>query len=137
MTPSERPLTDAEYESLARFRFALRGFLAFSEAAARDHGLTPAQHQLLLTLRGGHGPMSISAVAEQLHLRLHSAGELVARAADNGVVERLPDPTDARRTLVTITARGGERLEALSVLHRTELRRFRTEMNSLLESIDP
>jgi len=137
---SERPLTDAEYVSLARFRFALRSFLAFSEAAARDHDLTPAQHQLLLAVRGaeaGAGPPSISVIAEQLQVRLHSAGELVARAVDNGVLQRHVDPGDARRTLVGTTALGRERLEDLSVLHRRELRRFRTEMNRLLGSIDP
>lgn len=137
---SEHPLTDAEYESLARFRFALRNFLAFSESAARDHGLTPAQHQLLLAVRGaeaGAGPPSISVIADQLQVRLHSAGELVARAVDNGVLERHVDPDDARRTLVATTALGRARLEDLSVLHRRELRRFRTEMHQLLGSIDP
>lgn len=132
---SEQPLTDAEYQSLARFRFALRSFLAFSEAAARDHDLTPAQHQLLLAVRGaeaGAGPPSISVLADQLQVRLHSAGELVARAVDNGVLERRVDPDDARRTLVATTALGRERLEELSVLHRRELRRFRAEMNQLL-----
>lgn len=51
-TAAEHPLTDAEYRSLADFRFALRRFLAFSEDAARAQGLTPAQHQLLLAVRG-------------------------------------------------------------------------------------
>lgn len=136
---SEQPLTDTEYRSLAHFRFALRTFLAFSEAAARDHDLTPAQHQLLLAVRGaeaGAGPPSISVIADQLQVRLHSAGELVSRAVDNGVLERRVDPDDARRTLVATTALGRERLEELSLLHRRELRRFRTEMNRLLESID-
>lgn len=136
---SEQPLTDAEYQSLARFRSALRSFLAFSEGAARAHGLTPAQHQLLLAVRGaevGAGPPSLSVLADQLQVRLHSVGELVARAADNGVLERRVDPGDARRTLVSTTELGRERLEELSVLHRRELRRFRTEMNDLLATID-
>ena len=53
---SDRPLSDADYRSLAEFRHALRRFLAFSEHAARDHGLTPSQHQLLLAIRGHAGP---------------------------------------------------------------------------------
>ena len=139
MTPeSERPLTDAEYLALARFRSALRGFLAFSESAARDHDLTPAQHQLLLAVRGAEaegGSPSISTVANQLRLRLHSAGELVTRAVDNGLLERRVDPEDGRRTLLATTNAGRDRLEALSVLHRRELRRFRTEMNRLLDPV--
>jgi DNA-binding MarR family transcriptional regulator len=136
---SEPPLTDAEYQSLAQFRTALRRFLAFSEEAARAHGLTPAQHQLLLAVRGAEAaerPPSMSVLADQLQVRLHSVGELVARAADNGVVQRHVDPDDARRTLVSTTELGRARLEELSQLHRRELRRFRTEMNDLLATID-
>jgi DNA-binding MarR family transcriptional regulator len=138
-TDAERPLTDDEYRSLAEFRSALRRFLAFSEEAARAQGITPAHHQLLLTVRGaeaaGAAP-SLTDVAEHLQVRLHSAGELVNRAIDHGLVERLVDPDDARRTLVATTADGREHLERLSKLHRRELRRFRTEMNQLLEPID-
>ena len=139
MPTDERPLTDDEYRSLARFRHALREFLAFSEDAARAQGITPAQHQLLLMVRGaeasGDRP-SLTDVADNLHLRLHSAGELVGRAADHGLIERLVDPDDGRRTLVSTTPAGREQLEQLSVLHRRELRRFRTEMNQLLHTID-
>lgn len=139
MSATERPLADDEYRSLARFRHALREFLAFSEDAARAQGITPAQHQLLLMVRGseasGSRP-SLTDVADHLHIRLHSAGELVGRAADHGLVERLIDPDDARRTLVTTTPAGRDQLERLSVLHRRELRRFRTEMNQLLHTID-
>lgn len=139
MPTPERPLTDDEYRSLARFRHALREFLAFSEDAARAQGLTPAHHQLLLMVRGAEasgGPPSLTDVADHLHIRLHSAGELVARAADHGLVERRTDPDDGRRILVATTPAGREQLERLSVLHRRELRRFRTEMNQLLDTID-
>jgi DNA-binding MarR family transcriptional regulator len=139
MPTAERPLTDDEYRSLARFRHALREFLAFSEDAARAQGITPAQHQLLLTVRGveaAGGRPSLTDVADHLHVRLHSAGELVGRAAEQGLVERLTDPDDGRRTLVTTTPAGRQQLEQLSVLHRRELRRFRTEMNQLLHTID-
>ena len=49
-------LSDREYQALARFRHALRVFLHFSEQAARDAGVAPAQHQLLLAIRGHAGP---------------------------------------------------------------------------------
>ena len=133
-----QPLSDAGYRSLARFRHALRTFQRFSETAARGAGLTPAQHQLLLAIRGhdGDGPPSLSDVAEQLQLRLHSTGELVGRAADNGLVDRWPDPEDHRRALLGLTAEGEAKLAQLSVLHRDELRRFRGEMNDILRELD-
>lgn len=138
VAPTERPLTDAEYRSLAEFRRALRRFLSFSESAAREHGLTPSQHQLLLAIRGhrGTGPPSTSDLAQALQLRLHSAGELVDRAIANGLVQRHQDPTDVRRSLLELTPDGTTKLDALSVLHRRELRRFRGEFGALLDGLE-
>jgi DNA-binding MarR family transcriptional regulator len=132
------PLTNADYKALARFRHALRTFMRFSEQSARDVGLTPAQHQLLLAVKGyeGSGPPALTDVAEMLKLKLHSVGELVDRAEANGIVARQVDPADRRRALVEVTAKGERRLRELSVLHREELRRFRREMNSVLRELD-
>ena len=52
---SEAPLTTGDYQALARFRQALRTFMSFSEQSARTEGLTPAQHQLLLAVKGFPG----------------------------------------------------------------------------------
>ena len=133
-----RPLSDADYRALARFRHALRTFQRFSEEAARAADLTPAQHQLLLAIRGHGGPgaPSLSEVAERLQLKLHSAGELVDRASANGLVERWVDPGDARRAMLALTPMGEAKLAELSVLHRDELRRFRQEMNDVLRELD-
>ena len=131
------PLTNGEYRALARFRHALRRFQSFSEQAARDAGITPAQHQLLLAVRGfdGEGPPSTTDVAEMLQLRLHSAGELVGRAEDNGLLVRDADPDDLRRTRLQLTPAGEAKLAELSLQHRRELRRFRREMNDVLREL--
>ncbi|MEO5898748.1 MAG: MarR family winged helix-turn-helix transcriptional regulator [Ilumatobacteraceae bacterium] len=128
-----RPLSERDYRTLAAFRKRLRQFLAFSEAAARDVGLTPNQHQLLLVIRGhpGHGKPSISDAADALRLQLHSTTELVGRAVDDGLVVRQHDPTDARRILLGLTDKGDRKLAALSDLHRGELQRFRAEISEL------
>lgn len=137
MRSADRPLDDRDYRALAEFRRALRRFLSFSEAAARDAGLTPVQHQLLLAIRGfvGPGAPSLSDVADDLQLRLHSAGELVRRAEVNGLVVRSPDPDDARRVLLTLTPDGEEHLAGLTHIHRDELRRFRTEAAAILDEL--
>ncbi len=121
-------MRDADYRTLAAFRTELRRFLAFSADAARAAGLTPQQHQLLLAVRGhpGPAPASVTDVADALFLKRHSATELVARAADAGLVERHHDPADARRTLVLLTPAGEEVLAALSRQHHRELTRLRT-----------
>ena len=141
MTPrgdAEEALETADYRTLARFRHALRAFLHFSEEAARAEGLTPAQHQLLLAVRGHpeDAAPSITEVAEALRLKTHSVGGLVDRAEEAGLVASHPDPADARRRLIAVTPVGEAVLERLSALHRRELRRFRDEMGSLLGELD-
>ena len=134
----EPVLSDGDYRALAEFRHALRRFLSFSERAAREHGLTPAQHQLMLAIRGFAGPgrPSTSDLADLLELRLHSVGELVDRAVANGLVIRRTDPDDARRSLVAVTDTGLHELDSLSMIHRSELRTFRHELVSILGALD-
>ena len=99
-------MTRDDYENLLAFRVSLRRFLRWSEAQARGVGLTPAQHQLLLAVkghRGEHGP-TIGDLAGYLLLRHHSAVELVDRAEAAGIVERWGDNVDGRVTRVRLTA---------------------------------
>lgn len=134
------PLTDREYRSLAQFRHALRVFQRFSEEAAREEGLTPAQHQLLLAVRGWDGEdasaPSTSDLADALQLKLHSVVELTQRAEAAGLLERSVDPVDGRRQLVALTPLGSKKLASLSLLHRDELRRFRAEMVDVLRELE-
>lgn len=131
-------LSDGQYRSLAKFRYALRVFLRFSEEAARVAGLTPAQHQLLLAVRGWDGPTcpSIGDLAERLQASPNSTLELVRRVEQDGLLTVRVDPEDRRRQIVQLTSRGSVRLDSLTALHRDELRRFRGEMNSLLEELE-
>ena len=135
---TDRTLSDRDYRALARFRHALRVFLRFSEEAARAAGLTPAQHQLLLAIKGwgGERPPSIADLADVLQLRHHSTVELVQRAAAADLVATQADPADHRRQLATITEHGEELLATLSLQHRDELRRFRSQMNDVLGELD-
>lgn len=129
-------LTDADYRVLARFRFALRVFLRFSENAARQAGLTPKQHQLLLVVRGfPDGAPTISDVAEWLQLRHHSVVELVDRAAEADLLVRQTDDHDRRRQRLTLTPKGVEVLGSLTATHKDELRRFRQEMAEVLREL--
>ncbi|HEU5083248.1 MAG TPA: MarR family transcriptional regulator [Acidimicrobiales bacterium] len=137
MTESSRPLSDADYQTLARFRHALRVFLHFSEEAARSEGLTPAQHQLLLAVRGhpGEAAPAVGDLAEVLQTRTHSVVGLVDRAEEAGLVVSDRDASDSRRRLVSLTREGEAVLERLSDLHRRELRRFRAEMAQVLDEL--
>jgi len=117
-------LSQTDYRSLAEFRYRVRQFLHFSEGAARDAGINPAQHQLLLALRGipaGTAP-SVGNLAKRLMLRHHSAVELIDRLEHRGFVRRAPSGFDRRQVLIEITAAGERVLERLSLIHRAELR---------------
>jgi DNA-binding MarR family transcriptional regulator len=116
---TDRPLTDRDYQALARFRHALRVFLRFSEDAARSEGLTPSQHQLLLAVRGHHdGAPSVGDLAEALQVRNNSVVGLVDRADAAGLTRSTSDPQDGRRRLVTLAPEGRAVLERLSDRHR-------------------
>jgi DNA-binding MarR family transcriptional regulator len=131
--PPPETLSLADYQALARFRRALREFLHFSEQAARAAGMTPAQHQLLLAVKGTESgqPPTIGDVADSLKLRHHSAVELVDRAVAAGLVIRTADPDDARVQRLVLTAHGEDQLARLSTAHRKELLRFKEEMSVL------
>jgi len=136
MADEHDTLTDAEYRVLARFRFALRVFLRFSEDAARVAGVTPSQHQLLLAVRGyPDGPPTISDIAEWLQLRHHSTVELIDRAVEAGLISRQTDASDRRRQRLSLTRRGARVLASLSAAHQEELRRFRGEMAEVLREL--
>src|ERR1700758_1837566 len=98
-------VTDADYEDLLALRTGLRRFLRWSEQEAEEAGLTPAQHQLLLAVRGHSDPRgpTIGEVADYLLLRHHSAVGLVDRADAAGLVERVEDPDDRRVARVGLT----------------------------------
>jgi DNA-binding MarR family transcriptional regulator len=120
-------LTDAQYQELLAVRTALRRFLRWSEEQARAEGLTPAQHQLLLAVRG-HGDRrgpTIGDVADVLLVRHHSAVELVDRAVAARLVRRVADRDDDRVVRLRLTEPGARRLRRLSALHLGELRRLR------------
>ncbi len=92
-------------------------------------GLTPAQHQLLLAVRGhsdSRGP-TVGDVAEYLLLRHHSAGELIQRAEAAGLVTRVRDSEDQRVIRLQLTEAAAERLQSLTELHLQELERFSAE----------
>ena len=130
-------LAERDYRALARFRHALRVFLRFSEDAARQEGLTPGQHQLLLAVRGypSDEAPTIGDVADYLQLQHHSVVELVDRAVAARLVRRDADVHDRRRQRLSLTATGSKTLERLSAAHRSELRKFRDQMNDVLHQL--
>jgi DNA-binding MarR family transcriptional regulator len=127
-----RRVSASDYRLLAEFRHLLRGFLAFSEDAARRAGLTPQQHQTLLAIKGYEGSPTVGQLAQRLLIRHHSAVGLADRLARAGLLARNIDPDDRRRVTLTLTAKAERVLARLSTAHRDELRRLAPMLREIL-----
>ena len=127
----EGSVGDDDFARLLAFRDGLRRFLHWSEDQARQAGLTPSRHQLLLAIRGHPGQPSITDVAEHLAVRHHSAAELVGRAETAGLVRRVADADDHRVVRLVLTDEGETRLAALAAAHLEELSRLRPRFDAL------
>ena len=133
-----KQLSKSQYEALAAFRYALRRFLHFSEAAAQAAGVTPQQHQALLAIKGfpGRDRITVGELAERLQLRHHSTVELVDRLVLEKLVTRVASNEDRRQVLIQLANRGENTLAQLSTMHREQLKRIGPELGQLLEQLN-
>ena len=137
MTERTVRLRDEDFVRLLAFRDGLRRFQHWSEEQAKAVGITGAQHQLLLAIRGHGEAPSIRDVAEHLLLRHHSAVELIDRAVAAGLVERIGDIQDQRVVRLRLTDAGEQRVAALAGAHLEELSRLRSRFESLWTGLPP
>lgn len=130
-------LSIGEYRDLAEFRRQIRRFVHFSELKAKDHGLEPQQHQLLLVVRGlpKEAKPTIGEIASRLFIQHHSAVELVNRLEHTGAISRHVADHDKREVWVRLTPAGRAILRKLALAHRTELQKSGPELASALNSV--
>jgi DNA-binding MarR family transcriptional regulator len=121
---ADRPTVD-DVVSVAEFRSALRRFLRHSERIARQSGLTPQRHLLLLMVKGapdGSETTTVTDLADRLQLAQSTVTELVSRAEDAGLLRREPSAADGRVAYLRLTAEGERRLAKSFTNHATERR---------------
>jgi DNA-binding MarR family transcriptional regulator len=123
-TGESQDLPISDYQALGQFRYQIRRFLHFSEAAARAEKLEPQQHQMILAIRAWDRPVAptVGDLAAHLLLKHHSAVGLVDRLEERGLVERARGQDDRRQVRVHLTPQGLDKLRRLSSAHREELR---------------
>lgn len=131
-------LTRAEFEDLARFRLAVRQYLAFAERGARSVGLTSQQHQALLVIKAQSysGPITVGEVARRLLLKPHSAAELIDRLVATTMVSREAAPDDRRIVHLRLTPEGEALLARLSERNLHELRVLAPSFGEVLERLE-
>src|SRR3954453_19500598 len=113
---------------VADFREKLRRFLRQSERVARQSGLTPQRHLLLLMIKGardGSEQSTVTERAERLQLAQSTVTELVSRAEESGLVEREQSQSDARVAHLRLTPEGERRLEQSFTALATERAQLR------------
>ena len=130
-------LTLSDYQALAEFRYQIRHFLHFSEAAVKKAGVERVQYQLMLAIKGmpkGVRPR-IRELANRMEIRHHSAVELVNRLEARGFVFRVRAHDDRREVLLALTPKGQKVLEKLAIHHHEELRSSGPELVAALRRV--
>lgn len=124
---SRRPsvtFSQADYESLAEFRYHLARFLRRRKDAARAEGLQPQQYELLLSVSGlpKDRKPTIKEVAAQLCLEHHTVVELADRLVNQGLLARHSSPLDKRVALLHVTRSGQNVLGRIAGFSFSQLR---------------
>ncbi|MGA7670798.1 MAG: MarR family transcriptional regulator [Nitrolancea sp.] len=133
----DTPINDEDYRRLAEFRYQIRRFLNFSTLAAREAGIEPRQHQLLLALRGlpFETQPTIGELGERLQLHHNTTVELINRLEARGFVRRRKSDHDRRKVFIDVTPEGDAMLLELSRHHLRELRSIGPELVRALERL--
>jgi DNA-binding MarR family transcriptional regulator len=132
-TKPDRP----DFKAMAELRYQIRRFLRFSENAARQAGIEPQQHQLLMAVRGlpdGLKP-TVGVLAERMQLQHHSTVELIDRMVERGFLCRLRATDDRRQVLVKLTRDGEQFLEKLAIHHLQEWQSAGPTLVNLLQTL--
>ena len=87
-------------QAMARLRARLR-----AEATPSQMRWTWAQLAALARLTGD-GPQTVTALAAAEHVRYQSMTETITALKQQGLLTSGPDPSDGRKTLISVTARG-------------------------------
>jgi len=118
------PLDPDRYADLSQFRYALRRFLAASEAISKDAGITQQQYQAMLAIGAWNGKaMAMKDLAEQLLLTHHAAVQLVDRLEKLDLAGRTPSDGDRRIVFLKLTPGGAALLDRIAGRHLQEIRR--------------
>ena len=127
------PLENDEVRAAAHFRSALQRFVKRSEQVTLGVGLTAQRYQLLLMIKAAQNEQAtVTSLARTLHIAETTAVELVTRAAEAGLVQRVASPTDGRVSLVRLTEEGERRFARAF----TALREERAEISRTFREVD-
>jgi len=124
------------FTALASFRYALRRFLAASEAISREAGVTQQQYQAMLAIAAWpDDAMTMKDLADELLLTHHAAVQLVDRLAKADLAQRTPSTQDRRSVELSLTDSGAVLLDGLAALHQAEMLRREPALSASLRRL--
>ena len=92
-------------------------YMKWVRARMQGPGVSYARMRLLGALHCG-GPKIMSGISDELGVTRRNITALVDALEDEGLVRRLPHPTDRRATVIELTDEGGHTMDTLYDGHR-------------------
>jgi DNA-binding MarR family transcriptional regulator len=108
-----------DVELVTRLRTVIGKLARQLNDTSTDEGLTPTQYSVLGLVRG-RGPLGLAELARLEGLNPTMLSRVVRALDENGLIRRLPDPSDLRAARVEITP-AGEEVHARIRGHRTQV----------------
>ena len=133
---------------MARFATFIPAYRRWVGARLKERGIGYAWMRALGALHCGEGPIIMSDLGEELGVTPRNVTKLVDELEAEGLVRRLPHPSDRRATLIELTEKGGEKIsegyaeyvavtsELFSVLSKEDQRELIRLMDLLYEELE-
>jgi DNA-binding MarR family transcriptional regulator len=99
-----------------------RSMHAYMQSAFSAYDITPSELQLLFTIYHGQ-PITAKELASRLHLTAGAVSQVIEALATRKLIQRETDPTDRRRQVLRLSAKGDGLVQKLDkhrrdVMHR-------------------
>src|ERR687893_1666556 len=92
-------------------------YMKWVRSRMQEPGVSYARMRLLGALHCG-GPKIMSGISDELGVTRRNVTALVDALEEEGLVRRLPHPTDRRATVIELTEEGGRTMDTLYDEHR-------------------
>lgn len=92
-------------------------YMKWVRSRVQESGVSYARMRLLGALHCG-GPKIMSGISDELGVTRRNVTALVDALEEEGLVRRLPHPTDRRATVIELTVEGGRTMDTLYDEHR-------------------
>lgn len=106
-----KPAAEVLEERLwGRFATFIPAYRRWVGARLKERGIGYAWMRVLGALHCGEGPIIMSDLGEELGVTPRNVTKLVDELEAEGLVRRLPHPSDRRATLIALTPKGREKI---------------------------